>query len=750
MDMSAQLAAPHKWRFFRAGGFDQVLLDRGADLAALGQLDQKLWMALSCPIRGLELDSRTLELIDTGNDGVIRAPEIIAAVDWAVRMLKQPDDLCKPGASLPLAAINDSTPEGRQLLASARQILVNLGKGGATEINVEDAADTVKIFASTVFNGDGVVSPAATEQSALQQVMQDIIGCLGAVVDRSGKDGVSQARVDAFFSALNAYADWWAKAEADAARILPFGDGTSAAAEAFHKIKDKVNDYFTRCQLAAYDARAANYLSPAEKDYVQLATHMLSSGAGEVSEFPLARVEAGGDLPLTIGVNPAWASAVAVLKSQIVTPLFGEQDKLSDANWRKISSMFAGYDAWQAAKVGAEVERLGIARVREILAGDAQAAIGELIARDKALEPEANNIAAVEKLARLHRDLFTLLNNYVSFSDFYSRRNKVVFQAGTLYIDGRSCDLCIRVEDPAKHATLATLSRIYLAYCDCTRRGSDEKMTIAAAITGGDADQLMAGRNGLFYDRQGRDWDATIVKIIEHPISVRQAFWSPYRRIGRMVSEQIEKFAASKEKAMQDKAAASVGEAGAKLEEGKAAPAAPPFDVGKFAGIFAAIGLAIGAIGTAIASVVTGLLGLQWWQIPLALAGVLLAISGPSMIMAYLKLRQRNFGPILDANGWAVNSRAMINIPFGGSLTKLAALPKGASRRLDDPFAEKKRPWKLYLFLLVLLITGAVLWQQGYVEKWMDRYHKPSAGAPTASEQVVEPAAAPVEGEAVK
>ena len=44
----------HTWNFFRAGGFDQVQIDTGADLLALKELDQKLWVALSCPTRGIE------------------------------------------------------------------------------------------------------------------------------------------------------------------------------------------------------------------------------------------------------------------------------------------------------------------------------------------------------------------------------------------------------------------------------------------------------------------------------------------------------------------------------------------------------------------------------------------------------------------------------------------------------------------------------------------------------------------------
>src|SRR6185295_8855991 len=111
----------HAWRFFRAGGFDQVRLDSPADLQALRQLDQKLWVALACPTSGLEFDSKTLAIIDTDKDGRIRAPEIIAAAEWACAALKNPADLLNGAAILPLGSINDSTPEGKQLLSSARQ-----------------------------------------------------------------------------------------------------------------------------------------------------------------------------------------------------------------------------------------------------------------------------------------------------------------------------------------------------------------------------------------------------------------------------------------------------------------------------------------------------------------------------------------------------------------------------------------------------------------------------------------------------
>ena len=128
--------AAYRWRFFRAGGFDQVKLETGADLLNMDQLDQKLWVALACPATGLEYDAKTLALIDADKDGRVRAPELIAAVKWAGAMLRNPDDLIKSSPSLPLSAINDATTPGKQLLSSARKILANLGKKDSPAITL--------------------------------------------------------------------------------------------------------------------------------------------------------------------------------------------------------------------------------------------------------------------------------------------------------------------------------------------------------------------------------------------------------------------------------------------------------------------------------------------------------------------------------------------------------------------------------------------------------------------------------------
>lgn len=704
------MATSHTWNFFRAGGFDQVQLDSGADLLALKDLDQKLWVALSCPTRGIEFDAATLDLIDSDGDGQVRANEVLAAIDWAAKLLKNADVLVAGTDHLALADINDSHEDGLNVLRSAQHILKSLNKPNATAISMADVSDIDAFVAGLHCNGDGVISATQMVDASLRSTLSDVLQHTGTVADLSGEVGINQAIVDQFFAEAANYVAWYAQGEADPV-ILLLGAQTAAAASAFHAVKDKVSDYFTRCQLAAYDARAVEPLSRSVDDYQQMAAQSLSAASADIAAFPLASIAAHKPLALLEGVNPAWQARVDALREQVIVPMLGKKEQLSATEWAELCAKFAAYESWQAAKPQTTVEPLGVPRLRELLNSQHHALLTEAINQDLSVAIEVSAIRSVERLLRYKRDLFTLVNNFVSFRNFYTGKDKAIFQVGTLYLDGRSCDLTIKVDDVGKHASYATMSGICLVYCDCVRQGGTEKMSIAAAFTAGDSDYLMVGRNGVFYDRQGRDWDATIVRIIDNPISIRQAFWSPYKKLAKMISEQLQKLAASKAGAADDALAKSVTDH-PKLDA--AAPAKPPFDVGKFAGIFAAIGLAIGAIGGILASIVGGLLGLAFWQIPLALIGLLLMISGPSMVIAWFKLKRRNLAPILDANGWAVNARARINIPFGASLTGLASLPQGANRSLVDPFAEKRAVWPYYLLIAVGIGSLVGLWYIGF------------------------------------
>jgi hypothetical protein len=698
----------HNWRFFRSGGFDQVRIESGDDLANLHTLDQKLWAALSCPTQGLEFDRRTLELIDSDHDGRIRAPEILATVAWALRLIRDPEILAGGSDALPLSQIKLDNPEGAALHALASALLKNMGKADAAEITVADVVAATALFAMARFNGDGIITAETVAASDSRGVFDDVIVSMGGKTDQGGQPGIDDAALDAFFGELRALAAWHEKGKEDP-KIQILGGATAEAADALNNVRAKIDDYFTRCGLAVYDPRAAAFLNTAEPAFAGLADKALSADGAETASFPLARIEPERPLPLGVGLNPAWSTRMAEFESLVARPLLNAPSVLHEKDWGELKSKFQAYNTWFAAKPAGHCDRLGMDRVQALLAGNGEAELRGLLVEDKALAQHVALTESLEKLVRLCRDLRTLLNNYISLRDFYLHDKTAIFQAGTLYLDGRSFDLCIRVDSVGKHASMAVLSQTYLLYCECSRKSTGEKMTIVAAVTAGDSDNLMIGRNGIFYDRDHRDWDATVVHIIENPISIKQAMFAPYKRASRLVNEQIQKLAASKEKNVGESTASGIAGA-AKLDE-KVPP--QPFDVGKFAGIFAAIGLALGTIGAALASLITGMLTLAWWQLPLAFLGLGLAISGPSALIAWFKLRGRNLAPILDANGWAVNTKAKINIVFGGALTRLAELPEGAERALVDPFAEEETPWKRYLALLflVLLLGGILYWR---------------------------------------
>ena len=96
------------------------------------------------------------------------------------------------------------------------------------------------------------------------------------------------------------------------------------------------------------------------------------------------------------------------------------------------------------------------------------------------------------------------------------------------------------------------------------------------------------------------------------------------------------------------------------------------------------------------------------------------------MVLAYIKLRKRNLAPILDANGWAVNAKAVINVPLGQSLTQIAELPAGSQRDLIDPFAAKKFPLALTLFILVVagVLALGLGWYLGKLDPVLPRKYQ--------------------------
>ncbi len=701
-------------------------LTSGKDIKNLSKLDQKMWSVLSMPTSGLEFDQNTLNYLDTDGDGKIRVQEVIAATDWITSVLKDPNYLLKQVDTLPLTEINQDNEEGNKLYQSAQQILKNM-KLEQDNISIAQTSDSIAIFAQTTFNGDGIIIPESSEKKEIQEIISSAIATVGAVQDRSGKDGIDADKIEAFYDACAKYDAWQKAGEADKANIFPYGDNTAAALDAYNAIKGKVDDYFMRCRLTAFNADAQSPLDVSAEQFQAITSKNLAECGEDIAAYPLARISATTELPLDNGLNPAWTAAVATFKNLVIDTDFPKAKTLTMEQWNTFATKFAPYIAWIGAKDGAAVESLGADAVAKIVKADKKSELLALVDKDKSFEAQANAINDVDKMLHYVRDIFALLKNYVTFLDFYSPTQSVksVFQAGTLYIDQRSCNLCLRVSDMGKQSAQAGASGMYLIYCDCTCKSKPGTMNIVAVMTDGDIDNLAVGKNAIFYDREGNDWDAVVTKIIDNPISIRQAFWSPYRKFAKFIEDQANKFAADRDSKVTSDATSSIEKAGTDMTSGDPAakPAAQPFDIAKFCGIFAAIGMALGFIGSFLVACFEGFFSLKLWQMPLAIAGIMLLISGPAMLMAWLKLRKRNLSPVLNANGWAMNTAVIVNIPFGNTLTQLAKFPVYAG---EDAFKPKHhgRWWKITLTVLVILaIIIIILYSKGLLQAWGVPYH---------------------------
>ena len=630
--------AGYDWKFSTVGGVTRVNIETGDDIAHLDELDQKLWTVLSCPVKGLEFDEKTLALLDTDNDGKIRVHEVVAASQWLRNVLVDMDYLIEGNDNIEFSAVSNNNEDGLKVLEAARMILDKLG--------LEKESITL---------GDVNEYMAVYEEKCKAEYK--------AVDTKTYKP--------------------------------PYGKNSDAVEAAVNAVRAKIADWYMRCKLVQFDEEATSALDVQVDGIAAISGGNLSEEVDKISAQPLARPNKKGALPLQQGINPAWQAQMAELVA--IVPELKSKKTLNENDWNAVLAKVDDYTAWKTA---------------------GETAMNEAIAAQ--LAEHAAAIEPVERLLRYCRDFFRLLHNYVVFKDFYRRDddNLAVFQAGKLYIDQRCCDLCVKVSDMGKSIATAGKSGIYLLYCHCVAKNGSAQMDIVAALTDGEIGGLHEGKNAIFYDRSGQDWDATITKIVDNPISVRQAFWSPYRKFGNWVTEKITKSASEKESKQFDEMTAKADTASSdltnKVAEGAAKDAAEkkaaaPFDIAKFAGIFAAIGLALAAVGTALAALGKFAFA-HWYNSIILIAAVIILISGPSMLLAWLKLRKRNLGPVLNANGWAINSDVKVNTSFGKTLTSMAKYPKVAIR---DPFAKKKMAWwkKCLLWIVVLALAFVVVFR---------------------------------------
>jgi len=347
-------------------------------------------------------------------------------------------------------------------------------------------------------------------------------------------------------------------------------------------------------------------------------------------DMPLVTEDADRDLPLRDHINPKHMEAVLDFAAKCVVPLLGDKDRLTRLDYKAIKEQLASYRAWRDARPTMNADRSG-------------------------------KLVEEERLLRYQLYLGEFLENYITMDRLYAENGTAIFQTGMLRIDGREMSLCFHVESEAAHAALAEKSHCCVIYLKLTRQGESVERNLCAVVTAGTIGSLYVGRNGVFYDRDGKDWGAVITKVIESQVSLTEAFWLPWRKIGEGIGAAVKKFIGDK----QTTALANVQKGFESAHAGGAAMASS----------VAAIGIGMGMCGAAFASIMAVLSSMMPLEILLSLVAVVLIVSLPSVILTWFKLRKRDLGAILNASGWAVNREIGLSMKRARSFTRCAHNP---------------------------------------------------------------------------
>lgn len=321
----------YKWQFCSLGGVTRVNITSGEDIAHLGELDQKLWTVLSCPVKGLELEERTLDLIDSDRDGKIRVEEVVDASQWLCKVLKDPNKILLGKDSVEFSEINTEAEDGAKLLEDAKQVRSIIGGEG----EVVSLPELMEFLAH--YDED--------RQEELKSLLEDM------------------------------------KLE-----LYPYGDNSDNAVAAVNAIRDKMADYYMRCRFLQFHDDCAAALDVSAEKVAEISGLNFATCNEEISKYPISRPIATCVMPVNEGVNPAWQAAFGKVKALVLDVDLPGKESVSEKEWNDI---VAKIDAYVAAKAD-KVKELEEGMAEKVKAEhESNGSLGEVAAPESRLLPSA-------------------------------------------------------------------------------------------------------------------------------------------------------------------------------------------------------------------------------------------------------------------------------------------------------------------------------------------------------------------------
>jgi hypothetical protein len=700
--------------FQKLGGTYHMVLVDDRDLARLHELDPARWVATSVPVRDFRCDDAFLRFLDVRQNGRILVQHVLEARDWMLGMLDGRSRLGRQGDVLHLEDLASSS-DAAALKTTALRVLRESHTDNTTELSLATLRAYRTAFIQSLANGDGVVPPEVVEDADVASFARDIITVLGGSDDLSGRKGVSAADVDNFLARAQAYDAWLAEGRSGDGLnpdLFPWGDDTASCAALIDGLDAKIEQFFWQCDLVREEPAAAARFRLADDQLKAFHVEDPAAIEAHLKEAPLAQPNADGLLHLTEPVNSWYAERLSDVTDRVIRRALGRHvNAITREQWRQVKAKFTawrGYVGRTPAEPFGKVpaERRDAAKTEPLAAR-----LRELIALDAGAAPELAQLSSLERLIVYQRWLLEFVNNFASLAAIYDPRVRTLFERGSMIVDGRRLEFTVQVFDRAAHKAVASQSKMFIVYAIVSEKDGTALFEVAAPVTRGERGRLVAGKRGIFETLDGKVYDATIVETLENPISVPESMMAPFRRTAAFIEKKTEEFAAKR---------AAGAEAGlqARTSTPPPAPAAdatPKKDPMMMVGLMAGGGVAIAAVGSMAAYVISVLTRISLLDIVLALLGVVLVIALFAGFLGWLTLRKRDLGPFLEASGWAVNPRMRISGQLARVFNRRPALPKG--HRVTEPVGSgladedpEPQTGRLVVLVAILGIVAYIAW----------------------------------------
>lgn len=715
-------------RLRKLGGTYQFVIQDDTDLAIIDRIDSARWAATSVPRTTLHCDPAFLTALDPEGTGRIRVSQLIAAREWLFERLTHRGRLRERSEVLFLSDLDATRIAGQELRKAADRVVAELRLANPICLALGELRAFRQSYKNLLANGDGVIPPELVGDEALAAVLRDIIATVGSAPDASGKGGVGLGEIDRFVERGRTWLGW------QAAAVQPLGGDTEVAAGLIEALDAKIEEYFWVCELLRKEAQPPELLRLAETDLRTLGSADTPALAEHFTRAALATPVPSAELPLDAVINPVYRERFAELRGRVLERVLGPGTRsMTRASWAAVKAAFEGYFTWQKQKPSEPFHALGAARVQTLIEGPELERLRELSRQDAAAGAELAKLDELEKLILLQRWMLDLANNFVNFSAIYDPAQTSLVERGSMVIDGRRLEFCVPVENRAAHKTVANESLLFLVYAQIIdREQAAPAYEVVAPVTSGERGRLRIGKRGIFIDTAGKEWDAVVVDILEHPISLIEAIKAPFRRAGEFVKRKVDELAQKQQAGQEDLMLARIDkgvnqtnkalENAAKEKTRQALPEDAP-KPGKDGGsitprdLLLGGGIALAAVGSALAYLVTALAQVQPLHVLAALASVLGVIILVSAFLGWLKLRRRDMSMVLEASGWAVNLRIKITRGVGRLFAFEPAWPEGAVKDKRDLVQDpnERSSWPLVLLVGGAVAAGAAYYYYVYV-----------------------------------